>query len=74
MTKLADHDLRKWVHSEHTRAKHEILERYLGAWLSIRGAVRRARAYAQLIIFDGLAGRYRGGDQTQFSVTVTPSA
>ena len=27
----------KWVYTEHAEAKHEILRRYLGAWLAILG-------------------------------------
>ena len=50
-----------WPLDEHTRAKHEILRRYLGAWfpiLTIRGANRR------VIFLDGFAGpgRYSGGE------------
>ena len=60
MVKLKDDDPRKWEYSEHTRAKHEILSRYLGAWYSILG---RSRA-PQLVILDGFAGRgrYTGGE------------
>jgi three-Cys-motif partner protein len=58
--KLADDDPRKWEYSEHTRAKHEILTRYLGAWYSILGSSRARR----LVILDGFAGRarYTGGE------------
>jgi three-Cys-motif partner protein len=51
--KLPDDDPRKWEYSEHTRAKHEILTRYLDAWYSILG---RSHAH-RLVILDGFAGR-----------------
>jgi three-Cys-motif partner protein len=48
----------RWILSEHTLAKHEILRRYLGAWLSILGN------RPLLVLFDGFAGRgrYRCGE------------
>lgn len=60
MPKLADDDPRKWDYTEHTRAKHEILRRYLDAWYSILGASQAE----QLLIVDGFAGRgkYNGGE------------
>jgi hypothetical protein len=51
---LADSDPEKWVYSEHAAAKHEILRRYLGAWLPILGT-----AHNRLVIYDGFAGRGR---------------
>ena len=56
---LADSDPGKWVYSEHASAKHEILRRYLGAWLPILGS-----ANDRLVIYDGFAGRgrYVGGE------------
>jgi three-Cys-motif partner protein len=56
---LPDSHPDKWVYSEHTRAKHEILRRYLGAWFSILG-----RRNPLLVILDGFAGkgRYQGGE------------
>ena len=50
-----------WPIDEHTRAKHEILRRYLGAWfpiLTIRGSNLR------VIFLDGFSGpgRYSGGE------------
>lgn len=50
-----------WPIDDHTRAKHEILRRYLGAWFpirTIRGSNRR------VIFLDGFAGpgRYSGGE------------
>lgn len=58
MPQLSDHDPAKWDYTEHTRAKHSILERYLGAWLSILGNA------PSLIILDGFAGRgvYNNGE------------
>lgn len=56
----------KWFYTQHTEAKHEILHRYLGAWLAILGQARRgtARAHKQLVLVDGFAGRgrYMGGE------------
>lgn len=50
---LADHDLEKWIYTEHARVKHEIQRRYLGAWLAILGSMK------PLLLFDGFAGRGR---------------
>ena len=49
----------KWQYSEHAAAKHEVLRRYLGAWLPILG-----RYHEKLVIYDGFAGRgrYVGGE------------
>jgi three-Cys-motif partner protein len=57
---LADHDPRKWVYSEHARAKHAIQHTYLGAWLAILGT-----RFSPLVLFDGFAGRghYEGGEE-----------
>ena len=56
---LADSDPEKWVYTQHAAAKHEILRRYLGAWLPILGS-----AHPKLVIYDGFAGRgrYRDGE------------
>jgi three-Cys-motif partner protein len=56
---LPDHDPRKWVYTEHARAKHAIQRNYLGAWLAILGT-----HFSPLILFDGFAGRgrYEGGE------------
>ena len=61
MPKLADDDPRKWEYTEHTRAKHEILARYLGAWYAILGG---GRHHSRLIVLDGFAGRgrYKSGE------------
>lgn len=49
----------KWVLKAHSQAKHQILHRYLGAWLAILGQAKRgqARAFKQLVLVDGFAGR-----------------
>lgn len=49
----------KWNYPEHTAAKHEILRRYLGAWLSILGRGNRGFRHPQLFLLDGFAGRGR---------------
>lgn len=58
---LPDSHPEKWVYSEHARAKHGILHRYLGAWFSILG---QGRGIDRLIIMDGFAGKgqYRDGE------------
>src|SRR4051794_32560883 len=55
----ADNHPEKWVYSQHAAAKHEILRRYLGAWLPILGS-----RHPKLVIYDGFAGRgrYRDGE------------
>lgn len=50
---VPDHADEKWDYPEHTAAKHEILKRYLGAWLSILGRGKHPR----LVLLDGFAGR-----------------
>jgi three-Cys-motif partner protein len=49
----------KWVYTEHAAAKHEILHRYLDAWIPILGQ----RRHDLLVLIDGFAGRgrYMGG-------------
>jgi three-Cys-motif partner protein len=49
-----------WEIEPHTRAKHEILRRYLGAWFGIIG-----RNNPRLIYLDGFCGpgRYQGGEE-----------
>ena len=49
----------KWDYPEHTAAKHEILRRYLGAWLAILGRGSGGYRHAQLNLIDGFAGRGR---------------
>ena len=56
----------KWVYTQHTAAKHEILHRYLGAWLAILGRARKDSGWRhkQLVLVDAFAGRgrYMGGE------------
>jgi three-Cys-motif partner protein len=56
----------KWHYTAHTAAKHEIVHRYLGAWLAILGRGRRGSNFRhrQLVLVDGFAGRgrYVGGE------------
>lgn len=51
----------KWQYTEHTAAKHEILRRYLGAWLAILGRRRKGSTFrhSRLVLVDGFAGRGR---------------
>jgi three-Cys-motif partner protein len=49
---LRDSDPAKWVCKAHTRVKHELLEKYLHAWIPILGSGNPRIAY-----FDGFAGR-----------------
>jgi three-Cys-motif partner protein len=48
-----------WEYKRHTAAKHEILSRYLDAWIPILGF-----GHPRLVLIDGFAGpgRYRGGE------------
>lgn len=48
---VKDSELEKWVCREHTRAKHQILEKYLRAWIPIMWKHHRRICY-----FDGFAG------------------
>jgi len=49
----------KWFLAEHSAAKHEILKRYLGAWLTILGRGQKGFRHKQLVLIDGFAGRGR---------------
>lgn len=48
-----------WSIDAHTRAKHEILRRYLGAWFGILGS-----RFPRIVYIDGFCGpgRYSGGE------------
>jgi three-Cys-motif partner protein len=50
-----------WERPPHTKAKHDILTRYLGAWFGIFG---RSRHHRHVIVLDGFAGpgRYHNGE------------
>ncbi len=56
---MAKPDSTSWEIEPHTRAKHEILRRYLGAWFPILGAGNQ-----RLVYIDGFCGpgRYQGGE------------
>jgi len=51
----------KWIYDEHMAAKHEILRRYLGAWLPILGRRKKGSTFQhqRLVLVDGFAGRGR---------------
>jgi three-Cys-motif partner protein len=63
---IPDDSDEKWEYTEHTAAKHEILHRYLGAWLAILGQGKRGSGWRHklLVLVDGFAGRgrYVGGE------------
>jgi len=48
---IPDDDINKWEYKEHTKVKHEILDKYLDAWINILSATHN------LNIFDCFAGR-----------------
>jgi three-Cys-motif partner protein len=49
---LRDSDIEKWQAREHTRVKHELLSKYLGAWIPVLSSAHERIGY-----FDGFAGR-----------------
>jgi len=49
---LKDSSLGKWVYKEHTRIKHELLRKYLYAWI-----IKLGKFHRKVIFFDGFAGR-----------------
>ncbi|MBM3945332.1 MAG: three-Cys-motif partner protein TcmP, partial [SAR202 cluster bacterium] len=49
---VRDSDPQKWIYKEHTRVKHELLDKYLYGWLWILGT-----RHPRLLIVDGFAGR-----------------
>jgi spore photoproduct lyase len=51
--------IEQWEYKEHTRVKHNILKKYLGAWIKILG-----KRFNQIIFVDGFAGRGRYYDKT----------
>ena len=56
---VSDADPNKWIYTEHTKTKHELLEKYLGGWLAILGTGNR-----KLLVVDGFAGKVEyEGDQ-----------
>ena len=56
---IPDDDDTKWVIQKHSKIKHEILRKYLGAFVSITG-----RSWTDFYYIDGFAGRgkYSGGE------------
>jgi three-Cys-motif partner protein len=56
---MSKHSDTLWQIEPHTKAKHEILRRYLGAWLAILG-----RKIPRLVYIDGFCGpgKYTGGE------------
>lgn len=59
---MADNDPSKWEMPAHTRAKHEILTHYLGAWYPILSSWR-----GRILYIDGFAGRGRYNDGSEGS-------
>lgn len=49
----------KWEYEEHTRVKHELLKKYLYAWIKILGKFHR-----KILFFDGFAGRGEYKDES----------
>lgn len=47
-----DSALEKWEYREHTRVKHELLRKYLYAWI-----IKLGRFHRKILFFDGFAGR-----------------
>ncbi len=52
MVKLSDNHPEKWAKSNHSKVKHILLEKYIGAWVRVIGKWSR-----QLLYVDGFAGR-----------------
>jgi len=55
----------KWIYREHTAVKHEILRKYLGAWVRILG-----KYHPRICYFDGFAGRGEYTDGTRGSPVI----
>jgi three-Cys-motif partner protein len=49
---ISNSTFEKWEYKEHTRVKHELLKKYLWAWIIILGKIHR-----KIVFFDGFAGR-----------------
>ena len=58
----SDHAERKWSYPAHTKAKHQLLGRYLDAWFPIIAWLN-----GKVIFFDGFAGRGRYTDGSEGS-------
>ncbi len=59
---MADHDADRWDYPPHTRAKHQILGKYLDAWYPILASMN-----GRLVFLDGFAGRGRYTDGSEGS-------
>ena len=62
MARKSDSDPDKWVMAPHTRAKHQILQKYLAAWYPIL-----TRWNGRIVYIDGFAGRARYYDGSEGS-------
>lgn len=62
MPAIPDDDPKKWVMAGHTRAKHQILNKYLSAWFPIISKHR-----GRVLYIDGFAGRGRYDDGSEGS-------
>jgi three-Cys-motif partner protein len=64
-TRVDDDDPKKWDIPEHTRAKHQLLDRYLGGWYPIL-----SKFNSRVLYIDGFAGRGRYNDGSEGSPLV----
>lgn len=62
---LSDSDPKKWILREHTRVKHEILDKYLTPWIYKLGSRSN-----RLLYIDGFAGRGEYVDEDGVTVDV----
>src|SRR5271165_817044 len=62
---MNDDDAQMWDIPEHTRAKHQILDRYLGGWYPILSKFNK-----RVLYIDGFAGRGRYNDGSEGSPLV----
>jgi three-Cys-motif partner protein len=60
-----DSDPAKWVYPPHTKAKHDMLAKYLGGWFPIL-----SKWNGRVMFFDGFAGRGRYADGSEGSPLV----
>jgi three-Cys-motif partner protein len=66
MTK--DSVLEKWVYKEHTRVEHELLKKYLYAWI-----IKLGKHHRKILFFDEFAGRGEYGDENTREVLTVGS-
>lgn len=59
MVRYKDSDSGKWILKEHTKIKHEILDKYLNPWAKILSKYNK-----RLVIVDGFAGRGEYTDES----------